>query len=176
MQERSGVFGSGAATAIARGGFVNVVSRDSITIPRNAGTMRRRRFTGWLTSWFRTAGVIRTIDRLDRSLVAAEINADRMDKRLAKRIGQLNKEREALAKRVAADERRLRTIGETLAEDLEDAKMVQRRYEEELEAVRQENRILNDVIIPTLVAQHKVVLERLDADVAVEVRRRTAAS
>jgi len=58
-----------------------------------------------------------------------------------------------------------------LKTSIEEAKQVHRQYEFALEEVREKNHVLEQTV-QTLVASHKLLMERVDADVAVEVRRR----
>ena len=46
----------------------------------------------------------------------------------------------------------------------------------EIEELRSRVKIAEEITIPTLVAQHRLILERTDADVAIEVKRRLANS
>jgi uncharacterized protein (DUF342 family) len=124
----------------------------------------------WLQSFF----VARAESRLEQRLNKAAKDVEKSDRRLSDRTKEINAALESLTRNLASNDRRLRDIGESLLEDIQMAKATQQRYEEELESVRSENRILKEVTIPGLVAANKLMIERLDADTAVEVRRRTA--
>lgn len=57
---------------------------------------------------------------------------------------------------------------------LSEAKLLIGRYEPAMEAVRNELQIATDHVIPSLVAQHRLILERAMADLDYQVRRRVS--
>ncbi len=111
----------------------------------------------WLTSWFRTASVVRDLsgsqDRLERVRADAEL----MRRRLDERAGSL----EDLIVEVRTD--------------LESALRTQSRLESALEEVREKNRVL-ETVIQTLVAANRLLQERWDAETAIAARARVAAA
>lgn len=90
---------------------------------------------------------------------------------------------ESLARRVDRQWKKLRVAKrlsdsqwESLEETMEGFDELKRRYATVIEALREENTVLSKVSVPTLVAQNKLVLERCNADMAAQVRRRVAAT
>ena len=72
-------------------------------------------------------------------------------------------------------QKRLSVLADQIDDDVRRTKMLVEQSERALTEVRQECQVYRDVTIPTLVQQSRVLLARYDAEVAVEVRRRTAA-
>lgn len=70
---------------------------------------------------------------------------------------------------------RLELIGFSLREDLDEAELVQLDQRKAVDSLRAELKVLEDVVVPTLVENHKLVLERSRADAAVQVMRRADA-
>ena len=66
-------------------------------------------------------------------------------------------------------------IAAKVAVDVENARKVHARYEHALDEVREQNKVL-ETTIQTLVASHKLLMERADAECAIEVRKRVAMS
>lgn len=111
----------------------------------------------WFRSWFVTASVERRLSgSMERLRVLAEAQTVSM-----KRLDRRAKELETLENKIKVD--------------LDDARRVHRQYESSLEQVREQNRVL-ETTINTLVASHKLLLERYDSEAAIEVRRRVAAA
>ncbi len=130
----------------------------------------------WVAKRWHAFRLARKINQLDKRMESAGAGAERSRMRLHLLSKRLNEEREHVAKVIASAERRLRDIGETLVIDIREAEEAQRRYEEELESLRVEKRILEQTTIPALVAAHKLALERIDADIAVQVKRQVSAT
>lgn len=115
------------------------------------------KFFGWFSAVWRTrsaeAGIRRTDSRI--SGMEREIAAAQAD--LSRRESELNSRYAAAVDKIAGFQRLLR------------------QYESTLDELREKNRV-HEMTIQTLVAQHKLILERVDADTAIAVRARVAAS
>ena len=72
--------------------------------------------------------------------------------------------------------RQLDMVSDAMREDLEVAETIQRQQEAVVESLRQENEVLSKVLVPTLTAAHQLLLQRYDAETAIQVRLRVAAS
>ena len=59
-------------------------------------------------------------------------------------------------------------------DDLLGYKELSRQHEAVVKALNDENRGYSDVLVPQLVALHKLIQQRLEAEIAVEVRRQVA--
>lgn len=116
-----------------------------------------KRIYNWLKSWFVAAKVSRELSGTNQLL------------------GSLEAERRNVERRLDQRERELTAIEKRLRTDLEDAKRTSRRYESSLEELREKNHVL-EVTIQTLVASHKLLMERYDTEASIEVRRRVAVS
>ena len=90
-------------------------------------------------------------------------------------LARLESEREDSDVRLKQRASELNTLVEKIRREVDDARAVHRRLESALEEIREQNRVLESTI-QTLVASHKLVLERVDADTAIQVRSRVAAS
>jgi len=84
---------------------------------------------------------------------------------LEKRSESLNKLNEEIAKE-----------GLALAGDLVQASLLQKKYEEDLDATRSKLKVIEEFTVPELVASHKTVLARIDAETAIAVRTQVGAS
>ncbi len=69
----------------------------------------------------------------------------------------------------------LESLSATVAENLEDYEQVLRQHAVALEALQNENRINSDVLVPFLTTAGQLMLQRYEAEIAVEVRRQVAA-
>lgn len=65
-------------------------------------------------------------------------------------------------------------VSETVLEDIEDAENLQRKQEHVIDGLGEENKVMSKIMIPQLIAAHKLILERYDAEMAIEVKKRTA--
>ena len=90
-------------------------------------------------------------------------------------LARLESEREDSDVRLKQRASELNTLAEKIRKEVDDAGAVHRRLESALEEIREQNRVLESTI-QTLVASHKLVLERVDADTAIQVRSRVASS
>ncbi len=115
----------------------------------------------WLNSWLS----LRTCIRSDKLVRKAEL-------RVKKSLSKLEKKKKLLIRL----SKRLDVIGNSLVEDIDEASAIQKQCEESISAQQSELRIYSDITIPTLTDQHRLILERYDAEIAAEVRRRVAIS
>lgn len=93
-------------------------------------------------------------------------------------IAECNEVQDRLNKtqrRLRSLQRQFESVSRTMVEDLEQAAAVSSRNEAALEALRQENQVLSDVLVPSLTAAHKLLLQRYEAETAIQVRRQVAA-
>ena len=90
-------------------------------------------------------------------------------------LARLESEREDSDIRLKQRASELNTLAEKIRREVDDARAVHQRLESALEEIREQNRVLESTI-QTLVASHKLVLERVDADTAIQVRSRVASS
>ena len=116
-----------------------------------------RRIWNWIKSWFVTAHVVRQLSGSKDHLDSLELMADESTSRLERRAKELDD---------------LRML---IGTDVEDARGIHRRLESALEEVREQNKTL-EITIQTLVASHKLLMERYDAETSIAVRARVAAS
>lgn len=116
-----------------------------------------RRVASWIRSWFGLSHAARLLsgsqERLDGLHEKAEESARRLERRSA--------ELEAAIALVRTE--------------IEDAGRIHRRMESALEDVREQNRVLEKTI-QTLVNSHELIVARQDAEIALAVRTRVAAS
>jgi chromosome segregation ATPase len=82
---------------------------------------------------------------------------------------------EVLGKRLDALYESISTLRDEINARLETAETLERHHQTAIEALRAENQVLNEVTVPTLVNQHKLIMQRCDADLAVQTRRQVAA-
>jgi len=107
-----------------------------------------------------------------RRLTAARRAAADWERRASDCLRRLHKE----GRRLESLRRKLDLVSESIREDLEAAEQLQRQQEIVVESLRQENEVLSKVLVPQLTAAHQLMLERYDAETAVQVRLRVAAS
>lgn len=107
-----------------------------------------------------------------RKIYTSERMVRDLERRMQQSLTILNRKQ----RKLESLQKRLLSINESVLEDLEEATNIQVRYEETMTALRSENRILKDVTIPTLTAEHKRILTVVDADTAAAVRRQVSAS
>ena len=105
------------------------------------------------------------------SPAVAQARISRLDGRLDRLADQREEQRKALDRREAE----LSALAERIGRDLENARRTDLRYEVALEEVREQNRVL-EMTVQTLVASHKLLQERYDAETAIQVRNRVAVS
>jgi chromosome segregation ATPase len=110
-----------------------------------------------LKAWGTAAPLRAKLSSVRSDLARLESERDESDLRLKQRAAELS------------------ALSERIQRDVEEARGVHRRLEYALEEIREQNRVL-ETTINTLVASHKLVLERVDADTAIQVRSRVAAS
>ena len=116
-----------------------------------------KRLISWVRCWFAFSSVARQVS-------GSQLMLDRLD-------GQ----RQESAARLKQRESELLALAERIKTDLDNAALVHRRYEAALDEVREKNRVL-ELTIQTLVSSHRLLLERYDAETAIAVRTRVAAS
>ena len=116
-----------------------------------------RRVLNWIRSWFATASVVRQLSGQKDLLCRLELAADESTSRIERRAAELQ------------------TAINAVTTEIEDAKRVHRRYEFALEDLREQNSVLEKTI-QTLVASHECLMARYDAETAIAVRARVAAS
>ena len=110
-----------------------------------------------IRSWF----ALRRIGLARREAMRWEAEASRLAKLLDQKQGQLR-----------SLKRLFDQVYEEAAGEVEQAKELVEKYEPTMEGLRNKVEVLEDVLVPELTAAHKLVLERTDADIAVQIRRR----
>lgn len=112
------------------------------------------RFFGWIVGRSPARAMAAEWERRCRAI----------DRRLARKTARLEKLR-----------RRLEELLRSVEEDVEEAAAAQREREAVVEALRSENEVLSRVLVPILTSANQLAQERIDADLAVQARRRAAA-
>ena len=115
------------------------------------------RAMNWMRSWFATASVVRRLSGSQEHLDSLKLMVVESASRLERRSREL-------------DELMLR-----IGTDVEDARRIHRRLEAALEETREQNKVLERTV-QTLVASHELLISRYDAETAIAVRARVAAS
>jgi len=90
-------------------------------------------------------------------------------------IDEANGRLERSRRRLKKLQGRLSVLTEIVEKDLESAERSQRQVEHAMDALREEIQIYEEHTVPTLVAQHKLLLSRHEAERAVAVRSQTLA-
>ena len=116
-----------------------------------------RRVLNWIRSWFATAAVCRQLSGSQRWLDELRAEAEESARRLGRRAAELE------------------TKISLVRTEIEDAGRIHRRMESALEDCREQNRVLEKTI-QTLVNSHELIVARQDAEIALAVRTRVAAS
>lgn len=73
-------------------------------------------------------------------------------------------------------EARLSTLMRQVDRDFTEAEKLEKSHAIALDALQNENKILSEITVPTLTAQHKLLLARYDAETAIQARRQVSAS
>ena len=131
-----------------------------------------------ILKWLRSRLALRRMSYAMRTAAEYQVRSDRWDRVLENRRKKLAVTRtqfdEAWMKSSAElGEVRARfdAVWESASSELEEAESLQKQSEHAIESLRNENGVLEKVLVPTLTAAHKLILGRIDADVAVQVRR-----
>ena len=132
--------------------------------------MMIRRLCGRLAGWWRAQRIRRDALGIEARIVRAEA---RLEQRQAN-LRTLQRQLKALADTVAAEFGEISSEMAAVRSELEQLDKRRRQYEDEVEALRAQVRVAETVTIPGLVAANKLILERVDADTAVQVRRQVA--
>ncbi len=113
-----------------------------------------------------------------RRLVMATSLSQRVYRKLSIKEASL----QALKKKAKTHEKKLMLLSESLLEEIEDVENLREDFEKSLkqtesalESVREECEVYKDVTIPTLLAQHKLVLAQYEEQTAIAVRNQTIA-
>ena len=120
-----------------------------------------RKIILWIRSWF-----------LQNKLRITERLVNDTELRVSKLLSRLQRKE----KKLRSTRNRLESLISSLSEDLEEGLVIQKQCEEALSAQRSELKILKDITVPTLTTQHKLLLQRYDAEIAVQMRKQVAAS
>ena len=127
-----------------------------------------RRVIDWFRSWSVGANVSRQLYVSNRRLQNLDTRCSRLAIQLDRKQKKFNRTIEQLQSRFDSDVERLDV-------ELSNARRIYDQYESALEEVRETNTVL-EVTIQTLTASHKLLMERYDAEISCEVRRKTVAS
>jgi hypothetical protein len=66
-------------------------------------------------------------------------------------------------------------LNQKVSDDIQRAEEADRLHQVAIDALRSENQVMRDITVPELVAAHKLILQRYDAETAIEIRRQVAA-
>lgn len=102
-----------------------------------------------------------------KRLTKAEKISKKSDRRCQRSLDALK----ARKRQLLVFEKRLDRIREIMLEDIEEAERAVEASKEALDAVKSEHRIADEITIPTLVQSNKLILERVSADTAEQIRR-----
>lgn len=80
------------------------------------------------------------------------------------------------AKKLERLRRKFELLSDSIREDLDMAVAIQSQQANVVESLRQENEVLSKVLVPSLTAAHQLLLQRYDAETAIQVRLRVAAT
>lgn len=78
-------------------------------------------------------------------------------------------------KRLASVRKTLDQIAEEYQQDVENARDLLDKYQPTMDAIRSRVEVLEDTLVPELVSAHRLCLERMEAEIAVQVKKKTAA-
>lgn len=76
--------------------------------------------------------------------------------------------------RVSQSQQELRKQLSAIHEEIGQIRELHGRHNAELEGLRSQLKVAEEVTIPELIASHRLVLERIDADIATQVKRRVS--
>lgn len=117
----------------------------------------------WLKNVMEGQRLRRRVNSFSREL--SRLDNDR--KRCSRRLTAERKKLDSIRNEVVQSENRLR-------EAIDEALSVQKRYEEQLEKANSKVRIYEEVTVPTLIQQNRVLLEMWKAETDIQVRRQVA--
>lgn len=118
-----------------------------------------------IVKWMLSRLALRRLSYAMRTAAEWNMRAEQLSRKLERQEAKLTAIAERFERaRISAVE----TMGE--AEDL------RRQSEHTIESLRNENGVLEKVLVPTLTAAHKLILGRIDAEVAIQVRRQVLAA
>jgi hypothetical protein len=80
------------------------------------------------------------------------------------------------SKQLRGLQRKLESVSESIASDLEQGESLRRQQEVVVESLRNENKVLQDVLVPSLTAAGSVMLQRYDTELSLLVKRQVAAT
>jgi len=95
--------------------------------------------------------------------------------RTTSRIEQLEVAREKSLRRLALRGEELRVLASAVERDIENAERLHKRYESALEEEREKCRV-HETTIQTLVASHRVLMERYDTEASIAAKARALSS
>lgn len=101
----------------------------------------------------------------------AYLSLRRIYKRCAKNQKLIRRQLASKKKQLEHTRRHLGKLADSLEDNIQYAENLLVKSEREMESLRSRLKVAEDVTIPTLVEQHKLVLERSVADTAEQVRR-----
>lgn len=119
-----------------------------------------RKIWAWFHVWTGTAKATSYLAALEHRCRLAEAENERAVAAFAESLLKLQALRDSFESQSTFVEERIAAIQRT-----------NKRSEETINELRAELRVANDVTIPSLVAAHKLILTRYDAEVAIAVRR-----
>jgi hypothetical protein len=112
--------------------------------------------------WLRSRVALSRMAKAERTVAMWQARGERLAQKIEGRL-----------RRLRALEKRLAVLCKSVVEDGEEAAVIQERSTQAMEALRAERDILA-LTIKGMTRSHQLLLERMEADIAVNVRRRVA--
>ena len=137
------------------------------------------RIAAWFRSWFvlrKATGLQRMIGRAEVLLCKHKRDMDRCRTRLEKASRKLAVMHEDRTKDMQIEADELATLVKDVLGKVEAAEKAQQQYEQTIDGLRSELEVVKEVELKGLEAWSKKHLERIDAETAIEVRRRVGAA
>lgn len=122
----------------------------------------------WLRSWFIGSGVSRQLFMVDRRLDLLERNRNQV-------VTQLKKQERDLRRIHSAFQSEWESAWQSAESDMESSRSLIKQYEAEIEALRIQIQIRDDLTIPGLTNNFKVIEAQNHAMIAMETQRRQTA-
>ena len=117
--------------------------------------------------WFRIRSrlLLRRLTSTQRFAMEWELLSARLQRRLSKD-----------SERIDGLRKQIDSLYETLGEDMEEAKLLESQRAAVVGTLKEQYRIASEVSMPALIASHQLILQRYEAEVAIQVRRQVGAT
>ena len=101
-----------------------------------------------------------------------------LNQRALKRWERVARRKERSVRNHLRELRSVKTLVESITnaalEDVEELERISKEQDVLVEKLRNENELYKNILVPELTAAHRLILERIDADIATQVRLRTS--